>query len=142
LWNVRSERQIGAPLRGHTDSVHNVAFSPNGWLLGSGSYDKTIRLWDIRTHRQIAKPLRDPSPVRGVAFSPSGAILVSGDQGYVDSGSGGTPSTVRLWDIAQIIRPRGHVKHENWPVFLALIAGLLFGIGFLVRAARRRTRTI
>jgi WD40 repeat protein len=103
LWDVRHQRQLGAPLRGHTNSVHSVAFSPNGWLLASGSYDDTIRLWDIRSHKQFVGPLRDPSSVRAVAFSPNGAILASGD-----SGSGGTPSAVRLWNIAQIVKSTKH----------------------------------
>ena len=34
-------------LTGHSDHVGNVAFSPNGEYLASGSSDTTIKLWDI-----------------------------------------------------------------------------------------------
>jgi WD40 repeat protein len=39
-------RQEVANLRGHTDYVHSVAWSPDGTGLVSGSGDFTVRVWD------------------------------------------------------------------------------------------------
>ncbi|KAG1814348.1 uncharacterized protein BJ212DRAFT_1463366 [Suillus subaureus] len=47
LWDAGTGEPVGEPLRGHTDSVWSVSFSPDGTHIVTGSSDKTIRLWHV-----------------------------------------------------------------------------------------------
>ncbi|EKU99221.1 WD40 repeat-containing protein [Leptolyngbya sp. PCC 7375] len=64
-------------LEGHTAPVEEVAFSPNGEVIATVSYDKTLRLWS-----SAGEPLAQIShntPVHSADFSQDGQILASGD---------------------------------------------------------------
>jgi WD40 repeat protein len=75
-------------IKGHTDSVRAVTFSPDGSKLATGSMDQTVRLWDVRTGTVLAELRGHTGGVRTVAFSPDGTRLASGSM----------DQTVRLWD--------------------------------------------
>ena len=80
---------MGVPLKGHTDRVTSVAFSPDSKHIVSGSYDKTIQIWDAKTGQALAAPLKGHSSwVYSVAFSPNGKHIISGSY----------DKTVRIWN--------------------------------------------
>ncbi|TXS41685.1 hypothetical protein EAO75_39950 [Streptomyces sp. uw30] len=91
---------LATPLRGHTGAVYLTSFSPNGRLLATASYDRTVRLWDVSDRdrpRPLGKPLTGhKSWVSSAVFSPDGRTLASA----ADDG------TVRLWDVTRPSRPR------------------------------------
>ena len=43
LWEADSGKPIGEPLKGHTNIVRSVAFSPDGKRIVSGSDDEYVR---------------------------------------------------------------------------------------------------
>lgn len=48
LWNLATD-SIDHVLRGHTDGVQEIVFSPDGILLASTSYDHTAKIWDVHS---------------------------------------------------------------------------------------------
>jgi WD40 repeat protein len=88
LWDLRTGRQLGAPLVGHLSGVASSAFSPDGRMLAT--VDGEAILWDVAAHRQLgpALPIRSQGP-HTVAFLPGGSQLA------VASPSG----AVLMWDV-------------------------------------------
>jgi WD40 repeat protein len=77
---------------GHTDPVYAVTVSPDGSLVATGSFDKSIKLWDAtsgKVVRTLAGPKGHESLVLSVAFDPTGGMIASG----------GADNTARLWDV-------------------------------------------
>lgn len=91
LWDVDHRRALDPPLTGHTERVLDLAFSPDGTMLATGSLDKSVRLWSIARHRPIGHAL---GPFLGgvwsLAFSTDGKLLATASDDYV-----------QLWDVAR-----------------------------------------
>ncbi|QRW13370.1 WD repeat-containing protein [Ceratobasidium sp. AG-Ba] len=89
IWDIRSGKQVGQSLDGHTSGVSSVGYSPDGAYIVSGSDDNTVRIWDARTGKQVGQSLDGhTSGVWSVGYSPDGAYIVSGSD----------DNTVRIWD--------------------------------------------
>ncbi len=83
--------EVIAVLKGHGDTIDAVALSPDGTLIATGSFDKTIKLWDAagKELRTFAGPLGHTGQVLSVHFAPKGDQLASGSADY----------TAKIWDI-------------------------------------------
>jgi WD40 repeat protein len=82
-------------LRGHSDVVTSVSWSPDGTQLVSGSRDSTARIWLVANENNTLTYSGHQAPVLSTAWSPGGRLVASG----------GEDKTVQVWDT------RGNIKH-------------------------------
>jgi WD40 repeat protein len=108
LWHLNHNEK--ETLKGHTDPVNSVAFSPDGRMLASGCQDNTVKLWDVSTRQELATLNGHTNSVFSVAFSPDGKTIASG----------GADNTVKLWNAStrqELATLKGHASSINTLAF-------------------------
>jgi WD40 repeat protein len=89
IWEVATGR-LRFTCKGHTTWITRVCYSPDGKLLASCGYDRTVHVWDAATGKLRHLLRAHETAVSGLAFSPDSRRLASCDyNGFI-----------RLWDAA------------------------------------------
>ncbi len=63
--------------RGHADDVLDVAWSPDGTALLSGSIERLCYMWDVGTRKSVVRLANHHHYVQGVAWDPQCQYVIS-----------------------------------------------------------------
>jgi WD40 repeat protein len=87
-WVPEYPRLMG--VYAHDGPVNAVAFSADGKIAITASWDGTARLWDVATGTELGQPMKHDGRVWQARFSPGGQIVATAS----------LDGTARLWDVA------------------------------------------
>ena len=90
VWDLAEDRPI-VTLRGHSDNIRSVAFSPNSRCIATGGLDRIALLWNAETGERIGTLQGHTGHVTAIAFHPAAENVIA---------TGGDDGTIRLWDVS------------------------------------------
>jgi WD40 repeat protein len=73
----------------HTDTIFDLAISPDGKLVATAGGDKLVKIWDVETQKETARIEAHSTQVLGVAFNPDATQIVTA----------GADQQLKLWDM-------------------------------------------
>jgi WD40 repeat protein len=97
-----------ATLKGHTEAVYAIAFTPDAKFVVTGSGDRAVKVWETATGKEFktfAGPAGHQNLVLSVAVSPDGGLIASG----------GSDNSAKIWDFPSNTPLREIAKSEGVP---------------------------
>ena len=91
IWrrNLDGTQKPIRTFKGSKDTISQIKYSPDGKLIASAGWDKTIKLWDAENGKLIDILKGHKDGVNSIAFSPDGQTLVSGSE----------DKTIKIWNV-------------------------------------------
>lgn len=89
LWKPEKEKKSFQKMTGHQQLINDVKFSPDGRIIASASFDKSIKLWEGLTGKFISTLRGHVQAVYTIAWSADSRLLVSGS----------SDSTLKVWSM-------------------------------------------
>jgi WD40 repeat protein len=98
----KKEEKLTPPLlelKGHTDWINKVIYSPDGTRLATASRDHTVKVWDAAKGKDLLTLKGHAGNVKSVAYSPDGKKLAS-TSGKWHKDKKLWQGEIKIWDAA------------------------------------------
>ncbi|HZR17440.1 MAG TPA: serine/threonine-protein kinase [Verrucomicrobiae bacterium] len=110
-WQRRTHGDVKT-LRGHTEPIWSVAYSPDGQRVVTGSADRTAKVWDTATGKEVVSLTGHQDAITSVAYSTDGHRIITGS----------ADETARVWDSVSgkellVLRGMGHRRDFLYVAF-------------------------
>lgn len=102
LYSADTGEPITPPMW-HQGGISRLAFSPDGKLVLTASWDKTARFWSVETGKRAGPVLQHDSGVQCVAFSKDGGTVATGC----------SDGSIHLWSVATGERSVSQQRHDR-----------------------------
>lgn len=117
-------------LKGHTNAVNSLSFTPAGNYLASSSTDLSIKIWDFDTHTCVRTLRGHDHTISSVKFIPGQNIIptTGDDNAIIDVAaacsrqllSASRDFTVKMWDLETGFCDHTFSDHTDWVRTLAI----------------------
>jgi WD40 repeat protein len=103
IWGLQSLAKI-TTLRGHSDDVVQVQFSPDSRLLATGSVDRTVKVWNTIDWSLFRSLDQHQNVISAIAFSPNSKQIAVGT----------TVGTLNIWDLEAGTSIVSRIQYDTW----------------------------
>jgi len=113
LHRALQTSRIQRTLAGHTDTVEEVAYSPDGTLLATSGQDRTVRIWNVATGQERLTLPVTGNYINRIAFHNDGTRLAT-----LSAGENRESLVVTIWDVISGQELSVHalpVRLDEWP---------------------------
>ena len=102
IWNARTGQDLFSFHK--VPPITSLALNHDGSRLVSGHHQAAIKIWDMTNRKVLHTLLNRGGRVEGVAFSPDGALVASGDEKQLILWNVATGKKIREWPFPGRIR--------------------------------------